>query len=48
MFGILAVRDIGRHPDKHGMGRAVFGIIMGALGTIALLAIIWSLNMPTG
>jgi hypothetical protein len=37
LFGILAARDIRRsrsdpHP-KHGMGRAVFGIIMGALGT---------------
>lgn len=33
---ILAIRDIRRHPDRHGMGRAIFGLIMGVLGTIAL------------
>ena len=36
LFGILAVVDIRRHPEKHGMGRAIFGIVMGALGTIVL------------
>ncbi len=34
--GLLAVRDMRRHPEKHGMGRAVFGIIMGALGSVGL------------
>ena len=33
---VLAIRDIRRHPDRHGMGRAVFGLIMGSLFTIAL------------
>jgi predicted acyltransferase len=37
ILGILAVRDLRKHPKKHGMGRAVFGIVVGALGT-ALLA----------
>jgi hypothetical protein len=37
ILGILAVRDLRNHPKKHGMGRAVFGIVIGALGT-ALLA----------
>ena len=37
VFGILAVRDIGRNPKKHGMGRAVFGIIMGALVLIVVI-----------
>ncbi len=36
LFGILAVRDIRRHPDRHGMGRAVFGLIAGTLGTVGL------------
>lgn len=36
--GILAVLDIRRNPKKHGMGRAVFGIVMGVLGTAALIA----------
>ena len=43
IFGILAIRNIRRsrndaHP-KHGLGRAWFGVIMGALGTLALIAI---------
>lgn len=33
LFGILAVRDIRKNPKKHGMGRAVFGIVMGVIGT---------------
>jgi len=40
LFGILAVCDIRKsrslpHP-KHGMGRALFGIVMGALGSVVL------------
>ncbi len=37
LFGILAVREMRRDPSKHGMGRAVFGIIMGGIGTALLL-----------
>lgn len=41
VFGILGVREIRRSrltPNpKHGMGRAIFGILMGALGTAAIL-----------
>ena len=37
--GIVAIVVIRRDPSKHGMGRAVFGIVMGALGTIALCAL---------
>jgi hypothetical protein len=37
LTGILAIRDIKRHPGKHGMGRAIFGIIMGGLFTLMLL-----------
>jgi DNA-directed RNA polymerase subunit RPC12/RpoP len=40
LTGILAVADIRRHSDKHGMGRAIFGIVMGVLGTIGLIALI--------
>jgi hypothetical protein len=35
--GILAVLDIKKNPEKHGMGRAIFGIIMGALFSVVLL-----------
>lgn len=35
LFGILAIRDIRRSRDsdrkKYGMGRAIFGIVMGSL-----------------
>ena len=34
--GIAAIVSIKRNPAKHGMGRAIFGIVMGALGTAAL------------
>lgn len=33
---LIAIRDIRKHPDRHGMGRAIFGLVMGILGTIAL------------
>ena len=37
LTGILAVRDIKNHPEKHGLGRAWFGIVMGALFSLALV-----------
>ena len=40
LFGILAVIDIRKHPDKHGMGRAVFAIIMGIIFSIPLIMMI--------
>ena len=33
-IGIFAVRDLRKHPDKHGAGRAWFGIIAGALSVL--------------
>jgi hypothetical protein len=35
--GIMALRDLKRHPHLQGAGRAWFGIIMGSLGTVLLL-----------
>jgi Domain of unknown function (DUF4190) len=32
--GILAILEMQRNPKKHGMGRAIFGIVMGGIGTI--------------
>src|SRR5688572_29170345 len=29
VFGIVAIVDMRRHPEKHGMGRAIFGLVMG-------------------
>lgn len=43
LFGILGVRDIKKNKDKYegngGMGRAMFGIIMGAINSFML--IVW-------
>ncbi len=43
LTGILAIREIHRNPKKHGMGRAVFGIVMGTLGTAFLLFVLFLL-----
>jgi hypothetical protein len=40
ILGILAIIDIRKHPDKHGMGRAVFGLIMGILFSLPLILIL--------
>jgi hypothetical protein len=37
LLGILAICDIRKNPHKHGMGRAVFGLVMGIIFTILLL-----------
>jgi hypothetical protein len=37
ILGIVAIRDIKKHPNRHGMGRAIFGLIMGILFTTALV-----------
>jgi hypothetical protein len=34
--GILGLRDISRHPKKIGKPRAIFGIVMGVLGSVLL------------
>ena len=39
--GLLAIRDIRRDSGKHGMGRAVFGVILGALGTAVMVFLVW-------
>lgn len=37
VLGIFALRDIKKHPQKLGTGRAIFGLIMGIIGTIILV-----------
>lgn len=37
ILGILAVMDMKKHPEKRGMGRAIFGIVMGALFTVVFI-----------
>jgi len=40
IVSMVAISDIKSNPHKHGMGRAVFGLIMGILGTLLLLVFI--------
>jgi GYF domain 2/Domain of unknown function (DUF4190) len=37
--GLLALHDIRSDPTKHGKGRAIFGIVLGAIGTLVLVAL---------
>ena len=41
--GIVAIRAIRKDPRKHGLGRAVFGVIMGLLFSIGLVIMIISI-----
>lgn len=40
ILGVLALRDLRRHPEKIGIGRAIFGLVMGILGTVFLILLI--------
>lgn len=45
VIGIVAVCDLRKHPDKHGAGRAWFGIIAGGLSVlIYAIAIICAMS----
>jgi sugar phosphate permease len=37
VVSLVAIWHLRRNPDKHGMGRAVFGLVMGLLGSAALV-----------
>lgn len=37
LFGVIAILDIRRNPRRHGLGRAIFGIVMGTVCSIFLL-----------
>lgn len=34
LFGVLALRDIKKHPNLGGRGRAIFGLVMGVIFTV--------------
>jgi len=46
--GIMALRDIRRNPQLHGQGRAIFGIVMGVIGMVPLVAMIAGLILEVG
>lgn len=34
LCGLLAIREMRRNPKKHGLGRAIFGIVCGSLAML--------------
>jgi hypothetical protein len=40
---IIAIRDIKTHPNRHGMGRAIFGLVTGIIFSIGLVFLIGSM-----
>ena len=40
IVSIFAIRDLRRNPKSYGMGRAIFGLVMGILGTIVLVILL--------
>ena len=43
IVSIIAIRDIKTHPERHGMGRAIFGLVMGLLGMLVLAGMVWGM-----
>ena len=43
LLGIVAIFDLKRNPKKLGWGRAIFGTIIGLLGTGLLIAVLLNL-----
>ena len=39
VLGIVAMFDLKKNPKKHGWGRAIFGTLIGLLGTGLLIAL---------
>jgi hypothetical protein len=39
VVSIFAILDLKKHPDKHGMGRAIFGLVMGILATMVFVIV---------
>ncbi|MBX9624440.1 MAG: DUF4190 domain-containing protein [Gemmataceae bacterium] len=39
VLGVLAIRQLRRNPKQWGWGRAIFGIVMGGIGTALMLVI---------
>jgi hypothetical protein len=40
LFGVLALSDLKKHPEKLGKGRAIFGIVMGVIFMVGLVIMI--------
>jgi hypothetical protein len=40
VLGIIAIVDLRKHPEKHGWGRAIFGLVMGLIFSLLLVAML--------
>lgn len=38
--GVMAIVHMKKNPELHGMGRAIFGLVMGGLGTLLLIVVL--------
>jgi hypothetical protein len=39
LLGVMAIVDLSRHREKHGWGRAIFGTVIGAIGTLLMIIV---------
>jgi len=46
LLGILALQDVEKRPTVSGKGRAIFGIVMGILGSAGLVALAFAMLRP--
>lgn len=47
ILGVIAIVHLRRNPKLHGMGRAVFGLVMGVLGCIPLVVMLYGMFMQS-
>ncbi|MCL4201972.1 MAG: DUF4190 domain-containing protein [Pirellulaceae bacterium] len=40
ILGIIAIVDLRKHPEKHGWGRAIFGLVMGSIFSLIFVAML--------
>jgi hypothetical protein len=40
ILGIIAIADLRKHPEKHGWGRAIFGLVMGSIFSLVFVAML--------
>jgi hypothetical protein len=45
IISIIAIMDIRKHPQRHGMGRAIFGLVMGIVGSVVLCLCLVALSL---
>ena len=45
VLGAIAIWDIRKHPERHGMGRAIFGLVMGIVGTLIMIIMIIGITL---